>query len=126
MWAALGFFNVKVREQGRPQAASALGCWSSEVLPSTGVLWLCVSHQAELMPLCHGSPIHHYKEVLGNGNFRYPKNLKHSSKNQTETTKEVSIAGIGIHKHSQTGLKIHIYKRRNKPEQLQVINMATV
>lgn len=39
---------------------------------------------------------------------------------------EVSIAGIGIHKHSQTGLKIHIYKRRNKPEQLQVINMATV
>lgn len=96
------------------------------MLLSMGVLWLCLSHQAELIPLCYGSATHHYKEVLGNSNFRYPKNLKHSSKNQTETTKEVSIAGIGIHKHSQAGFKIHIYKRRNKPKQLQVINMATV
>lgn len=58
-----------------------------------------------------------------NSNFRYPKNPKHSRKNQTETTKQIFIAGINIHKHSQIGLRIHTYKRRNKPEQLQVINM---
>lgn len=94
----------------------APGCLYSGLLELTGAtqhrgaVVLCITSGWANAPLSWFS----YKEVLGNSNFRYPKNLKHNSKNQTEITKEVFIAGIGIHKHSQTGLRYTYTKEINQ------------